>query len=129
MLETMTVTIADRIRQLRGERGWTQEDLALKAQLSISTIQRAEGGDTPSPNTLITIAAAFGLAVEDLTKASKPSTIGPAVGSYLPLSLITSGKRLVDLMAGASAIDFDYMDIEDEAVADLLGRLYEFCQP
>jgi hypothetical protein len=50
-------------------------------------------------------------------------------GSYLPLVEITSGKWLVDLMAAAEAIDFDYMEIEDETTGDLLGRLYEFCCP
>jgi hypothetical protein len=33
------------------------------------------------------------------------------------------------MIASASAIDLDYMDIEDEVIADLLGRFYEFCRP
>jgi hypothetical protein len=35
----------------------------------------------------------------------------------------------VDLIVVSSAIDFDYMEIEDETVADLLGSFYKFCQP
>lgn len=127
--ELALMTLADRIRQLRKEHGLTQEDLAAKAGLGIATIQRVERGDAPSAATIASVAAAFALAPDALTSASKPNADTAMGESYLPLSAITSGKRLVDLIAGASAIDFDYMDIEDEAVADLLGRFYEFCRP
>lgn len=127
--ETIPMTIADRIRQLRKEHGLTQDDLAAKAGLGIATIQRVERGDPPSAATIASIAAALTLSPDALTCASKPATTEPSGGSYLPLVPIASGKRLVDLMAAASAIDFDYMDIGDEAVADLLGRFYEFCRP
>lgn len=127
--ETTPMTIADRIRQLRKEHGLTQDDLAAKAGLGVATIQRVERGEPPSAATIASIAAAFALSPEALTSASKPTTTEPNSGSYLPLIAITSGKRLVDWIASASAIDFDYMDIEDETVADLLGRFYEFCRP
>jgi hypothetical protein len=32
-------------------------------------------------------------------------------------------------MAASAAIDFDYMEIQDETIGALLGRLYEFCCP
>jgi transcriptional regulator with XRE-family HTH domain len=127
--EDATMTIADRIRQLRKEHGLTQDDLAAKAGLGIATIQRLERGESPSAATIASVAAAFALTPEALTQASNANNEAPVSGSYLPLSPINSGKRLVDLIASASAIDFDYMDIEDESVADLLGRLYEFCRP
>lgn len=127
--EDATMTIADRIRQLRKEHGLTQEDLAAKAGLGIATIQRLERGESPSAATIASVAAAFALTPEALTKASNANSEAPVSGSYLPLALIASGKRLVDLIASASAIDFDYMDIEDESAADLLGRFYEFCRP
>jgi transcriptional regulator with XRE-family HTH domain len=129
LAEDATMTIADRIRQLRKEHGLTQEDLAAKAGLGIATIQRLERGESPSAATISSVAAAFALSPQALTKASTANSGAPASGSYLPLSPITTGKRLVDLIASASAIDFDYMDIEDESTADLLGLLYEFCCP
>jgi DNA-binding XRE family transcriptional regulator len=129
MTERAPMTLSDRIRQLRKEHGLTQEDLAAKAGLGIATIQRVERGDRPSAGTIASIGSAFNLSTAALTSASKPMSAEPTPGSYLPLTEITSGKRLVDLMATCSAIDFDYMDIQDATVGDLLGRLYEFCRP
>ena len=129
MTETAPMPLSDRIRQLRKEHGLTQEDLAAKAGLGVATIQRVEGGERPSAATIASIASAFNLSAAALTSASKPMNVDPTEGSYLPLTEITSGKRLVDLMATCSAIDFDYMDIEDATIGDLLGRLYEFCCP
>jgi len=77
----------------------------------------------------IALAAGFGLSAIALTSTSKPTSVEPVEGSYLPLAEITSGKRLVDLMAASGAIDFDYMEVQDETIGDLLGRLYEFCRP
>jgi transcriptional regulator with XRE-family HTH domain len=127
--EGAPMTIADRIKQLRKEHGLTQEDLAAKTGLGIATIQRVERGEHPSAATIASIAAAFALSAVALTSASKPASAEPADGSYLPLVEITSGKRLVDLMAASTAIDFDYMDIQDESIGGLLGRFYEFCCP
>jgi transcriptional regulator with XRE-family HTH domain len=123
------MTVAERVKQLRKDHGLTQEDLAAKAGLGIATIQRVEGGAPPSSATIASIAAAFGLSPVALTSASKPASAEPTNGSYLPLAEITSGKRLVDLMAASAAIDFDYMEIHDGTIGDLLGRLYEFCRP
>jgi transcriptional regulator with XRE-family HTH domain len=123
------MTIAERIKQLRKEQGLTQDDLAAKAGVGIATIQRVEGGRPPSAATTASIAAAFGLSAQALTSASKPTAMEPVQGSYLPLVEIASCKRLVDLIAAAEAIDFDYMEIQDKTTGDLLGRLYEFCCP
>jgi transcriptional regulator with XRE-family HTH domain len=123
------MTVAERIKQLRKDNGWTQEDLAAKAGLGIATIQRVEGGAPPSAATIAAIASAFDLSPIALTSASKPASTEPTEGSYLPLAEITSGKRLVDLVAASAAIDFDYMEIQDETIGDLLGRLYELCRP
>src|SRR5438046_1449122 len=107
MLTTTTekpMTVADRGKQLRKDHGLTQEDLAAKAGLGIATIQRVEGGDSPSPTTTASLAAAFGLSAVALTSASRPTSAVATVGSYLPLAEITSGKRLVDLIAASTAL-------------------------
>lgn len=51
-----------RIRELREARGLTQEALARRADVSLMTIQRLEGGSSGgSPRTLRAIAKALGL--------------------------------------------------------------------
>lgn len=111
--DTTAMIIPSRIRQLRKEHGLTQEDLAAKAGLGVATIQRLERGEAPSASTIASIAAALCLTPDSLTKANASESDS---GVYLPLVAITSGKRLVDMIAGASTIDFDYMDIEHETI-------------
>jgi len=52
----------DLVRQLRREKGWTQEQLAINSGLSRATIQRVEGGKVvPDKETALSLAAAFGV--------------------------------------------------------------------
>lgn len=62
-----------RIRQLRLEKGWSQEQLATIAGLSTRTIQRIENGEQASLDTLTAIAAALGLQVNDLSQPAQPN--------------------------------------------------------
>jgi transcriptional regulator with XRE-family HTH domain len=126
--EPMPLTIGDRVKQLRKDHGLTQEDLAAKSGLGVATIQRVERGEHPAAATIASIASAFDLSPTTLTSLSMAAAANPAFGSYLPLSEITSGKALIDLVASASAIDFDYMEIGDETAADLMEKLYRLCQ-
>ena len=60
-----------RIKQLRAQKAWTQEELAAHADVSARTVQRAEEGQM-SAETLKAIAAAFGVPVEDLSVEQAP---------------------------------------------------------
>jgi transcriptional regulator with XRE-family HTH domain len=55
-----------KIKELRLDKGWTQEHLASVSGLEPRTIQRVEGDKTKSPDTLAAIAQAFDLSVKDL---------------------------------------------------------------
>ncbi|EON2011035.1 helix-turn-helix domain-containing protein [Serratia ureilytica] len=55
-----------RIRPLRLEKGWSQEQLAAIASLSTRTVQRIENGEQASLETLTAIAAALGVQVSNL---------------------------------------------------------------
>lgn len=57
-----------RIRALRIQRGWTQEQLAEIAGVSPRTIQRAEAADRASFDTVRAVAGAFGEGFDDLLK-------------------------------------------------------------
>jgi len=62
-----------RIRQLRLEKGWSQEQLATISGLSTRTVQRIENGEQASLETLTAIAAALGLQVSDLSQPTQPN--------------------------------------------------------
>lgn len=59
MTEKTIETLAARVQRLRGERAWSQDQLAGAANLSLRTIQRVEYGKGASPETLQALAAAF----------------------------------------------------------------------
>ncbi len=60
-----------RIKQLRAQKAWTQEELAAFADISPRTVQRAEEGQM-SADTLKAIAKAFGLPVENISVEQAP---------------------------------------------------------
>jgi transcriptional regulator with XRE-family HTH domain len=59
--------LADKIRQLREERSWSQAQLGGIANVSLRTIQRVEKDGHCSHETLLSIAAAFDIDVRQLT--------------------------------------------------------------
>ena len=68
----MTQTLAQQIRSARELRGWTQEQLAVRADVSRSTIQNLENGRrSPQRGSLGRIAAALGISVEALKRAGE----------------------------------------------------------
>ncbi len=62
------------IKKLRQERGWSQEQLSELSDLSVRTIQRIEGGQKPSMETLRALAAAFDTDVASLTTQAADTT-------------------------------------------------------
>lgn len=62
--------LATRIRGLRRLRCWSQEHLAGAANITARTVQRVEEGRRVSGETLLAIAAAFGISAEELVAAA-----------------------------------------------------------
>lgn len=56
----------NKIKALRLEKSWSQEQWAEIASLNLKTRQRIENGDEPSLKTLSEIAAAFDIKVKDV---------------------------------------------------------------
>ena len=68
----MTQTLSQQIRSARERRGWTQEQLAVRADVSRSTIQNLENGRrSPHRGSLGRIAAALGVSVDALKRAGE----------------------------------------------------------
>lgn len=103
--------IADKIKQYRTSRGYSQEKLAEKAGISLRTLQRLENGETdPRGDTFIRIAEALdvnldelmdGLQQEDKTfltllhVSALSYLLFPLLGVVLPLVLWISRKNRV----------------------------------
>lgn len=60
--------VGERVKELREARAWTQAHLAEAADLSLRTVQRLERGHSGSAETLMALAAAFGVEVSELSE-------------------------------------------------------------
>lgn len=69
MAKDIRLQFARRLRELRDAKGWTQEELAERADLAYRHIQRLESTKNPPPakiDTLAKLAAAFGISLSKL---------------------------------------------------------------
>ena len=76
--------LANRIRDLRLQRSWSQEYLAGTDGLSLRTVQRVESGYACSAETLLALSAALQIQVAELTELIPPPT--PDDGRFLGLT-------------------------------------------
>uniref|UniRef100_A0A9E8CR77 Helix-turn-helix domain-containing protein n=1 Tax=Bosea sp. NBC_00436 TaxID=2969620 RepID=A0A9E8CR77_9HYPH len=84
------------IQKLRLQRGWSQEQLAYLSGLSVRTIQRIENGQTPSIESLKSLASAFEMDFSELRENDMTSTDqAPAVtpDEELALNQVRQIKR------------------------------------
>ncbi len=61
-------TISENIKKMRTKLGFTQDDLAKKADIKYTTLMKVESGtvNKPSVQTMAKIAKALGVSIEDL---------------------------------------------------------------
>ena len=64
----------NKVKQLRLEKAWSQEQLAELSALSTRTIQRIENNETPSLETLGALASVFNVSVSELTSEPLPES-------------------------------------------------------
>lgn len=64
--------LADNLRRLRKEKGWSQERLAQQAGVTLSSLSKIESGanDNPTIKTLQSLASALGVTLDDLAGSS-----------------------------------------------------------
>lgn len=71
------VAIGGRIREHRNQRGWPQEELAFRAGVTAPYLSRVECGlQTPSLKTIMALADAMDITVNDLLMDRPPMDIG-----------------------------------------------------
>ena len=64
----------NKVKELRLEKAWSQEQLAELSALSTRTIQRIENNETPSLETLGALASVFNVSVSELTSEPLPES-------------------------------------------------------
>ena len=89
-----------KIKALRVQRGWTQEQLAEIAGVSPRTIQRAETANCAAFETMRAIAGAFETDFDQLIKTDAPDYPGPDMESAQPEPVVSSAFG----MAGPAAL-------------------------
>jgi transcriptional regulator with XRE-family HTH domain len=116
---------AEFVRSQREERAWSQEQLAEVANVSPRTIQRLEKDGSASPETLMAVAAAFGIDVKQLSCASKSSeqTVTRKYIHLLPR--LTLGQHVTNIVADIDQLQFEHDDDHDPrsvgAMKDILN--------
>ena len=60
--------LAKRVKEFRNQKGWSQQKLAEETRLSFNTITKIEQGvgDSPTLKTLLKLADAFGIGIDEL---------------------------------------------------------------
>ncbi len=106
------------VQKLRLQRGWSQQQLAELSGLSARTIQRIEGGQAASTETLKSLASVFEIDFSDLTsEAAMPEQQTPSAieeqlafrhvrrvkGFYLHLA------KYIAVMAGLCVLNFVFL--------------------
>jgi transcriptional regulator with XRE-family HTH domain len=71
------------IRELRGQRGWSQDELAFKIGTTAANLSRIESDKHgPSSDLLSSIAFVFGIKVYELIALTEGVQVGQVVGTY-----------------------------------------------
>jgi putative transcriptional regulator len=74
--------VINRVRELRGERGWSQADLAERLDVSRQTVNAIETGKyDPSLPLAFKMARLFGLSIESIFEP-EPPVIAPAISRH-----------------------------------------------
>jgi len=120
----ITTAYADRIKELRIKRAWSQDVLATISGIHVRTVQRVERGRSAAPDTLKALANAFEIDVADLGQAKKaPPTAAHAPDSILLLRIQT-GRDLFKLARDAKLYGLDHGEIDIEMV-DLVASFLQ----
>jgi transcriptional regulator with XRE-family HTH domain len=107
----MAQSVADRIRALREQRGWSQQYLSRASGVSGRTIQRIEGGKLqPQPQTLQALASAFNVDVSKLRTGLTTEEIEAFERDFL---CPTCGAELQE----RTFVEHEYGDTEMETFA------------
>jgi transcriptional regulator with XRE-family HTH domain len=104
---------------LRRELGFSQQDVADKAKVSKTTVERLERGVAVDYQTIHQIAAVLGVAFGDLLQAEERGETGPEA-DFVPLGPLASARELMDLLLRCDTV---LLDVEDRPSPDALRHV------
>jgi transcriptional regulator with XRE-family HTH domain len=118
----MTSSLTHRLRHLREKRAWTQEELALVADVNPRTIARLESGETETPTaeTRKALAQAFDMSVEDLLYPPDVAERAPKPRNYI-LEIYFEGECIEQRR---SAFPFVVPGVGDEMYIEFANPAY-----
>ena len=107
------MSLANKIRDLRLERAWSQAQLATVASLSIRTIQRVELSGKCSKESLLSLASAFDIDVKELTDLIPDTGNKISIFGYcLPTAWLNTNRSLfIGLFVMLPAVYFVSADV------------------
>ena len=120
----MSPRIGNVIKEARSKKAWTQEHLAQAAGVTERTIQRLERGEVPAKDTLLGVALALGIEIEQLTTEPKKEKDKP-IGKFVLLPQIITGKDAIDITWGAHLGEYDHPQLFGNE-ASVVGGFLEY---
>ena len=93
----------NRVKALRLDKGWTQQQLADACGVSMRTIQRIEKSGVASLDTTAALVAVFSVERQELLKVSGPPSPDEAQPTRQPPYAALIGAGIVGMVLGASA--------------------------
>jgi len=118
--------IAKNVAAFRTRRHWTQEALAAATKLSPRTIQRIERGEPASVETLLSIAGALDVSVEDLKRDHDAEQLRKLQNRFLtiPLMLVERAGQLIS--ERTHFLMFKAVDVSDDDALDAVAELEQW---
>jgi transcriptional regulator with XRE-family HTH domain len=113
---------AQKIKEMREQRGWSQNQLANMSCISLRTIQRMEKDGSSSMESVKSLASVFEVDFKELLE-EEDSKKFKGVDF---LTRIEHGKQIADLMGDKEASDFDFeLSIKDKELIDLIHTFFQ----
>ena len=117
----------ERLKKLREARGWSQEQLAGAAGVSVRTVQRAESDGTASRETKVCLAAALDVPHESLeAKLSDPPANRRAPAKINNAAIVHSALGSAFLISGLGVLGGSLLVSRDPVTA-YIGSFFCLC--
>ncbi|MBR9883422.1 MAG: helix-turn-helix transcriptional regulator [Oceanospirillales bacterium] len=108
------------VKKLRADKAWSQEELAVAADLSLRTVQRIEKEGRASLESKKAIASAFGIKASNLDMKEGNSAFSDEASDSFYFRIV-NGTQLAEVVGGAYAYRLNHDDPRSEDEADTLA--------